>query len=327
MRLRSRLLIAFDIVVCLLLFGCGEGSDSTVPETTSADLVTSVPATSTITTEGNPLVGIGEVELIDESYSFTEGPQWIADDGVLLFTDYPGGGSRINQLGADGEVTVFRQIRGATPNGLAVDPQGRLIAAEGGARQVTRTESDGTITVLAKTFEGVRLNQPNDIAVRSDGTIYFTDPLFQGWPTELNFMGVFRIAPDGELTAERRGHNSEAPNGIVLSPDETRLYVANYARGLVWVFDVAVDGSLSEAQTFVTTTSGSDGMAVDVDGNLFVSTNLGIEVFAPDGTKWGMIEVPRTPANCAFGGADGRTLYITAREGLYKVTLAHPGVY
>lgn len=95
----------------------------------------------------------------------------------------------------------------------------------------------------------------------------------------------------------------------------------------MWAFDIATDGSLSEARSFVTNVDGSDGMAVDTAGNVFVTTATGIEVFAPDGSSWGAIPVPRTPANCAFGGADGRTLYITAREGLYRVTLAHPGLY
>ncbi len=115
---------------------------------------------------------------------------------------------------------------------------------------------------------------------------------------------------------------------MALSPDETLLYVSNQAADLVWAFDVADDGSLSEARTFVTTGPGPDGMAVDAAGNLFVTTDRGIEVFAPDGTPWGVIPVPPGwAANCAFGGADGRTLYITAGEGLYRVTLAQPGPY
>jgi gluconolactonase len=214
-------------------------------------------------------------------------------------------------------------------NGLAVDPKGRLIAAEADARRVTRTESDGTVTTIAERFHGALLNQPNDIVVRSDGTIYFTDPTFgnAAAQAELDFRGIFRIAPDGGLTAERRGDTTEAPNGLALSPDESLLYVTNYAADLVWVMNVADDGTLSEARTFVNTGEGPDGMTVDNAGNLFVTTGSGIEVFAPDGARWGVIPVPRIPANCAFGGADGRTLFITAREGLYRVTLANPGPY
>jgi sugar lactone lactonase YvrE len=314
-------------------------STSTEPTTTASEATTTV--TEPTTTERNataapatddPLAGIGEVELVADGFQFTEGPQWMENDGVLLFTDFAGA---IFQVAVDDEISVFRRPSDGA-NGLAVDTEGRLLAAERDTRRVTRTESDGTVTPIAERFEGVPLNQPNDIAVRSDGTIYFTDPYYDGdGTTDLDFHGVFRIAADGSLTAERRGAIAEQPNGIALSPDESRLYVSNQAANLVWVFDVADDGSLSEARTFVAKGDGPDGMAgygpdgmaVDAAGNLFVTTGRGIEVFAPDGTPWGVILVPRTPANCAFGGADGRTLYITAGDGLYRVTLAHPGPY
>ena len=309
--------------ICLLLVAaCGSGdsatteSTATAPATTAAAATTTTAAatttaasTTTAADTADPLVGIGEVELIDEGYIFTEGPQWLKDQGILVFTDIDG----IYQLGPDDGITPYRKPSNEA-NGLAVDPQGRLLAAERVTRRVTRTESDGTVTPIAERFEGALLNQPNDIAVRSDGTIYFTDPLYADYPAELDFRGVFRIAPDGNLTAERRGGTTEAPNGIVLSPDETLLYVANWADSLVWRFDVAADGSLSEAHTFVTTGDGPDGMAVDDAGNLFVTTALGIEVYAPDGALWGTIRVPRIPANVAFGGADSRTLYITAKR-------------
>jgi gluconolactonase len=296
------------------------------PTTTVTESTTTEPTATTpsVAATGDPLVGVGEVELIDDGYRFTEGPQWIPGQGVLLFTDYAG---PIYQLAADDQVTVFESSSDGA-NGLALDPDGRLLAAESATRRVTRRERDGTVTPLAERFEGAALNQPNDIAVRSDGTIYFTDPLYADHEPELDFHGVFRIAPDGSLTAERRGALTEQPNGVALSPDETLLYVSNQAADVVWVFDVADDGSLSEAQTFVTTGDGPDGMAVDNAGNVFVATANGIEVFAPDGTRWGEIPVPPGfAANCAFGGDDGRTLYITAGEGLYRVTLAHPGPY
>lgn len=306
-------------LICLVCAsGCGDG-EASVATIVAGTITTSAPPT---TTAYDPLTGRGEVELIAEGYGFTEGPQWMVGAGVLLFTDR----YRIYQLEGDEEITTFR-YPSDNANGLAVDPEGRLIAAEADTRRLTRTEHDGTITPIAELFEGARLNQPNDLAVRSDGTIYFTDPLFADYPAELDFRGVFRVAPTGQLTAERRGDVTEAPNGLVLSPDESRLYVANYNADLVWRFDVATDGSLSDVMTFVTTGDGPDGMAVDFAGNLFVSTRAGIEVYAPDGTMWGVIGVPRVPANCAFGGADGRTLYITAREGIYRVLLAHPGVY
>lgn len=331
----------------LLPVGCGDGNGAPTVGTTAATSepapATSGPTPTTVfdppttmiesppslapdsASGADPLAGVGEVELVAEGYQFTEGPQWMQDDGVLLFTDLAGAGT-IFQVAGDDEISVFRHPSDGA-NGLAVDTEGRLLAAERWTGRVTRTESDGTVTPIAERFEGAALNQPNDIAVRSDDTIYFTDPYFGDGTTDLDFHGVFRIAPDGSLTAERRGALTEQPNGVTLSPDESVLYVSDYAADLVWIFDVANDGSLSDARTFVTTGDGPDGMAVDTAGNLFVTSASGIEVFAPDGTPWGVIPVPRTPANCAFGGADGRTLYITAGGGLYRVTLAHPGPY
>ena len=223
------------VAICLLVAAsCSGDNDTAEPATTTAETpaTTAPPATTTTgpsTTAAlfDPLVGRGEVELVAEGYGFTEGPQWMANTDGLLFTD-----NSIYEVAEGGDITVFRSAAGA--NGLAVDNEGRLIVAEARARRVTRTETDGTVTPIAEQFEGSRLNQPNDIVVRSDGTIYFTDPLYGDYQPELDFRGVFRISPDGGLTAEHRADNTEAPNGLALSPDESRLYVANWADDLVW---------------------------------------------------------------------------------------------
>jgi gluconolactonase len=325
----------------LVVVGCGSNGGGTIESTTSEPVAAEAPATTEVAATtyppaatdapatpaadpDNPLVGRGELELVAGGFGWTEGPQWKQDEGVLLFTDLVD--PTIYRLGTEDEPTPFRKPSNSA-NGLAFDPQGRLLVAERETRRITRTETDGTVTTIAESFEGVPLNDPNDLAVRSDGTIYFTDPLYADHPTELDFHGVFRIAPDGTLTAERRGAIAEQPNGIALSPDETRLYVANWADDLVWVFDVAADGALSEARTFADVGYQPDGMAVDDAGNLFVTTADGIQVYAPDGTLWGVIDVPEYPANVAFGGADGRTLYITATRSVFRVQLANPGPY
>lgn len=273
----------------------------------------------------DPLEGAGEPELVQGGFEFLEGPQWRGAEGDLLFSDIPA--NIIYRLVEPDTITPFRDPSD-NANGLALDPDGRPLAAEHGSRQVTRTLGDGSREPVASTFEGDQLNSPNDIAVRSDGTIYFTDPPYglSGRTRELSFNGVFRLAPGGTLTAEHEGAESSRPNGIALSPDETVLYVADTASGDVTAWDVAADGSLSGMGHFATTAGGPDGMAVDEWGNLYVTSADGVEVFAPDGSRWGAIGFPMGPANCAFGGDDLQTLYVTAQEGLYRVRLPVVGL-
>ncbi|MEM7135793.1 MAG: SMP-30/gluconolactonase/LRE family protein [Myxococcota bacterium] len=277
----------------------------------------------------NPLDGIGELELVSDGFTFTEGPTWRTDDSTLLFSDIPA--NTIYVLTPPSDVAVFR---GASDNanGLDSDLDGLLLAAEHGTRRLSRTLADGTIVDVASVYMGDPLNSPNDIAVRSDGTIYFTDPPYGINPnTEqvLEFNGVFRVAPNGDLTAEWEGATSTRPNGLVLSPDENTLYVADTTGDMAMAFDVASDGALSGERVFVDDLTGPDGMAIDANGNLFITDRRGVRVYDPDGNLWGTIELAdnRVPANCAFGGDDARALYITARDALYRVTLANPGLY
>jgi len=277
--------------------------------------------------EFDPLEGIGTVELVADGFVFTEGPTWRSADRTLLFSDIPV--NTIYELTPPSATKVFRPDSGFS-NGLDSDVDGFLLAAEHLNRRVSRTLGDGTIVDVASEYQGDPLNSPNDIAVRSDGTIYFTDPPYGIDPSEqvLEFNGVFRVDPAGALTAEWEGAKSTRPNGLVLSPDESILYVAETTSS-VMAFDVNSDGSLSGQRTFIEEALGPDGMAMDTGGNLFVAAGDGVRVYDPEGGLWGIIQVPdgRIPANCGFGGDDARTLYVTAREALYEVTLVHPGLY
>ena len=267
----------------------------------------------------NPLVGAGDVELVDGGYQFTEGPQWRDAEGDLVFTDIPA--NTIFRYVPGGSAPVSLRMPSEMANGLAIAPDGALWAAEHGSRTVTRDA-----VAMATMFEGSRLNSPNDVVIATDGTAYFTDPPFGigDQPDELTFMGVFRLSGT-TLTAEHRGGLAERPNGIGLSPDGARLYVAYSNDGVVYRFGIQADGSLGSREPHATTSGSADGLAIDGAGNVFVTSSSGVEVFAPDGSKWGTIAVPEQPANCAFGDADHKTLYITARTSLYRVRLAAAG--
>ena len=306
--MRLTLLLALAVVGCD--DGGGAGIDAPGGDASGGD----APATF------DPLAGAGAVELVRGGYMFTEGPQWRAAEGDLVFTDIPAN-------------TIYRLVPGATPtvlrmpssnaNGLAVDEDGALIAAEHGSRSVTRDA-----VAIASMFEGAQLNSPNDVIVADDGTIYFTDPPYGlgGTPSALGFMGVFRLPPGGPLVAEHRGAAPSRPNGIGLSPDGSMLYVADTADGMLYAFPVGAGGALGARTVLAQTAGNPDGLAIDTGGNILVATAAGIEAFSPTGARWGSLAMVEQPSNCAFGDDDARTLYITARTSVYKVRLAHAGL-
>jgi gluconolactonase len=298
----------------LLLVACG-GSGGTVVPDARDESDASVPMF-------DPLPGIGNVEMVQGGYMFTEGPQWRESTGDLVFSDIPA--NTIYRYSGSGAPVVHRMPSGNS-NGLAIDSQNGLVAAEHGSRSVTR---DGA--AIASTFEGKPLNSPNDVVVAADSTIYFTDPPYGLSNPNLSaqqFNGVYRLLPGGSLFADYRGDlNATRPNGIGVSPDGKTLYVADTQDGKVYKFAIAGTGELSGRTMFVMTQGNPDGLAIDTGGNLFVTTSGGVEVFSPAGTRWGNIATPMAPANCAFGDADHKTLYITARTALYRVRLANPGL-
>lgn len=279
---------------------------------------------------------------LDELYSdcrWAEGPVWFNDHGCLLWSDIPN--QRILRWVPEGGVSVFRSPSNFA-NGNSRDRQGRLITCEHGGRRVTRTEVDGSITVLADSFNGKKLNSPNDVIVRSDGTIWFTDPTYgiladyEGYKAEPEqpTRNVYRLDPsNGELTAVITDFYQ--PNGLAFSPDETKLYVADSAYSHsddlprhIRVFDVAEDGrSVSGGEVFCAVDSGlPDGFRFDTDGNLWTSAADGVHCFSPEGELLGKIKVPQVVANVTFGGPRRNRLFITATKSLYAIYLTVTGV-
>ena len=274
---------------------------------------------------------VAKVEHLAAGFGFTEGPLWRGDH--LLLSDIPKNRIIRYQGAEEGPVlTTFRYPAG-NPNGMTLDVEGRLLVCEHSNRRVSRTEVDGAISVLADRYQGRRLNSPNDVVVRSDGSTYFTDPPFglagrtQG--KELDFQGVFRISPDGE-TMTLLVADMELPNGLAFSPDEKSLYIADSAKRHIRAFSVEADGTLTGGDVFAEVVSEEqgvpDGMKVDVEGNIYCAGPGGVWVFDDVGTLLGRIPVPDVPANCAWGDDDRMGLYVTARSGLYRVRLSIPGI-
>ena len=270
-------------------------------------------------------------EVVADGLQFTEGPAW-SPDGFLVFSDIPA--NRIYRWDPGRKPDVYREPS-HNSNGLLFDAKGRLLACEHGARRVTRTELDGTVKVLAERFGGKRLNSPNDLALHSGGAVYFTDPPYGVKPDdrELDFQGVYRIAPDGTLTLLAK--DMARPNGIMLSPDERRLYVDDSQEKIVRVFDLARDGSAANPRQLIDLgrygTRVCDGMAIDEKGNLCVTGTDGVYVVSPAGKLLAKIACPGQCTNCCFGGAGRKTLFVTARQrhaggSLYRVQMPNAGL-
>ncbi len=262
------------------------------------------------------------IERLAAGFQNSEGPVWVAARRELLFSDVNGNAIHRWQ---DGQLSTFRAPSN-NANGLALDPQGRLVSCERGLRRVARTEADGSVTVLADRYEGRRFNAPNDLAVRRDGSVYFTDPTFGAvaGSLELDFQGVYRISADGRsVTLLIR--DLALPNGLAFSPDERQLYVNDNQSGIIRVYDVAADGSLANGRTFTDQVPGADGMKVDVEGNVYCTSTPGVRVFDRSGRLLGTFVPPERAANCAFGDTDGKSLFMTCRTGLYRVRLDTAG--
>jgi sugar lactone lactonase YvrE len=274
------------------------------------------------------------IERIAGGLGFTEGPVWRST--YLLFSDIPN--KRIvrwRRLPEGPELTTYAT---GMSNGLTLDRQGRVLAAGHDGRCVTRVADDGTRTVLAERFEGKRLNSPNDIVVKSDGSIYFTDPPYAIQPStpgmprppawwtapipgkELPYNGVYRLNPDGTLRL--LVDDFALPNGLAFSPDESALYVADSAHGHIRAFDVPPDGTLTNGRIPFEMPSNdpgvADGFKVDLQGNVFSTGPGGVWVYRPNGERLGRIVLPELPANLSWG-EDGSVLLLTARTSVYRL--------
>lgn len=283
------------------------------------------------------VVGSAALEELYSGCRWAEGPVWFDDAQHLLWSDIPN--QRMLRWTPDGHVSVYRTPSNFT-NGHTRDRQGRLVSCEHGGRRVTRTEPDGTITVLADSFDGKRLNSPNDVVVHSNGSVWFTDPTYgilsdyEGYQAtpEQTTRNVYRLDP---VTSQLTLVVSDflQPNGLAFSPDESRLYIADsgashddVAPRHIRIFDVAEGRELTNGRVFCHIDHGvPDGLRVDVDGNVWSSAADGVHCFSPEGTLLGKILVPQTVANLTFGGPRRNRLFITATRSLYSIYLTVAG--
>ncbi len=278
---------------------------------------------STVQAQSSPMPEEASVEKIAGGFEFTEGPLWY--EGRLVFSDIPA--NTVYQWTPKEGSSIFLKPSGHA-NGLAVDAQGRLLLAQHDG-QVGRLAEDETIEPLVQSYEGQRLNSPNDLTVADDGTIYFTDPPY-GVDEEnraLDFSGVYRLDPDGSLTLLTKEFSR--PNGICLSPDESTLYVNDSGENIIRAYDVADDGGITNGRQFAVPEGeepgNTDGMKVDAKGNLYSTGPGGVWIYAPSGQRLDRISVPEASTNLAFGGPERKTLFITAQANVYRIPVTVSG--
>ena len=274
------------------------------------------------------LIEAGEPERLATGFQFTEGPVWMAD-GYLLFSDIPA--NIMYKWTPESGAEVWREPSGNS-NGLTRNSDDLLLACEHGNRRVSRTNPAGTVETIAGAYQGKRLNSPNDLVVKSDGVIYFTDPPYGIQPEEKEqpHNGVYRILTDGSL--ELMATDFERPNGLAFSPDESILYIDDSYYRHLRAFDVREDGTLENSRIICDMDhpqpGSPDGLKVDEEGHIYVTGATGVWVFEPDGELLGVIAPPERPANCAWGDEDKKSLYLTAQTSLYRIrtTVAGSGM-
>ena len=258
------------------------------------------------------------VTKLSGGFVFTEGPA-VDADGNVYFSDVQT--SKAYKWSIDGELTTFREDSGGR-NGMYFDQAGNILVCESRERRITRVSMDGSVTVLADSYEGKKLNSPNDIWPDPNGGIYFSDPRFRDQTgVEQDGHHVYYIPSDGK-PVRRVVDNLVAPNGVLGTADGSTLYVADHGpetgSEMTYVYDIQSDGSLANRQ--IAAPQGSDGMTLDEHGNLYL-TSEGVDIYSPNGEKIISVEIPERPTNVVFGGADRQTLFITARTGIYSLNM------
>jgi gluconolactonase len=259
-----------------------------------------------------------KIEKLAGGFAFTEGPA-VDRDGNVFFSDIPN--NRIMRWSTDGKLSTFRENSGGA-NGLCFDGHGNLVACEGGARRLTSIAPDGQVTVLADSYDGKKLNSPNDLWVDAKGGVYFSDPRYGNMEgLELPGFYVFYLPPDRKPLV-RVIDDMVKPNGVLGTADGKQLFAADAGGGKTYVYTIQSDGSLADKKLFAE--QGSDGLARDEQGNIYL-TGGGINVYSAEGKKIETIEVPESPANLKFGGRDRKTLFVTARTSLYSLAMRVKG--
>jgi gluconolactonase len=273
----------------------------------------------------SPIPSGAKLEKLDSTFLQPEGPVWVDSLGIL-FSDIQQN-TIFRWSPSDSALTPYLHPSDSS-NGLTLDLQGRLILTQMELRRVSRRDSDGTIVPLTSTFRGKKYNSPNDVVVKSDGSIFFTDPDFNiptGQSKELPFKGIYRISPSGSV--KLLDSTFDKPNGICFSPDESKLYVNESPKDSIYVWDVVNDSTIANKRGFyhIPQPGYADGMKADTAGNIYCTGPTGVWIVSPSGTYVGKIAVPQNPSNCNWGDADRKTLYITAGNSLYRIRLAIPG--
>lgn len=276
-------------------------------------------------TNSGPLASAGAPTLVSSGFFDLNGPAWGNTNNTLVMTDRA-------------QDTIFFSIPPAPPQtllrpsseavGLGADAQGNLIMTQYASRQVSRVQGV-TVTPISQDYMGSRYNGPHDILGRADGNIYFTDPPFGLGirARELTFNGIFRVPADGSAAVVQwQGADGTGPAGLELSPDESTLYVTDRLNAIIRRFSVATDGTLGSEALFAATFASPDGIVADVQGNLYVATELGVQAFSPQGVQYGLLTLPEAATGLCFGAPDLRTLYVTTRTSLYALSMPIPGI-